>query len=341
MSSIHLTQRIEYSILLENNINKEYYMTKAKSTRRIKTIKHIADTFGKDERIAAKKAVVYKFRSKIDDEPLFADADEGESLMDELPSEKEAEPATEVTPKTIYVRPITKRYDGIKQNVVVFSGGFDSTLILVDLLEKGFKPRLLTFQCEQFGENLHYISESAAQQKILEYLAKKYDYTPSRDYIRLEGDLIGWTGSEPALFQQPFMTSMVSIGGRNNACYHFGYHRGDDFWHSSHNILAAQEHLLAVAGQKNIMFSFPLQYLTKADIIRKLNYYHFPTDLCTFCYSPTYKGRCGRCVACQTYDKAIEEITRTSGAYKKMGADLYYPEGFIDSVPKNSSPWND
>lgn len=322
-------------------------MTKSNNVRSLKTLKHIADNFGKDKSKPKKKE---RFLDKIFDKSeaeLAKDPvemlDEGESPMDDLPSEKEVdlEPAPEVTPRMLDVRPITKRYDGIKQNVVVFSGGFDSTLILVDLLEKGFKPRLLTFQCKQFGENLHYVSEMAAQQKILEYLAKKYDYTPSRDYIRLEGDLIGWTGSEPALFQQPFMTSMVSIGGRNNSCYHFGYHRGDDFWHSSHNILAAQEHLLAVAGQKNIMFSFPLQYFTKADIIRMLNYYHFPTDLCTFCYSPTYKGRCGHCVACQTYDKAIDEITRTSGAYKKMGADLYYPEGFIDSVPKKSSSWDD
>ena len=322
-------------------------MTKSKNVRSLKTLKHIADNFGKEKHKPEKKEhlldkIFDKSEAQLAKE-LMDGSDEGEAPMDDFPSEKEVEvePAPEVTHRMLDVRPITRRYDGIKQNVVVFSGGFDSTLILVDLLEKGFKPRLLTFQCKQFGENLHYVSEMAAQQKILEYLAKKYDYTPSRDYIRLEGDLIGWTGSEPALFQQPFMTSMVSIGGRNNACYHFGYHRGDDFWHSSHNILAAQEHLLAVAGQKNIMFSFPLQYLTKADIIRRLNYYHFPAELCTFCYSPTYTGRCGHCVACKTYDKAMDEITRTSGAYTSTATDLYYPEGFIDSVPKKSSVWDD
>lgn len=265
-----------------------------------------------------------------------------EEALCDVESPKEAEPKFKSVLDTFHeVKPITKKYEGIKDNVVVFSGGLDSTLILVDLLEKGIKPKLLTFRCTLFGTNRHFLSEVAAQEKILEFLAKKYDYEPKRDYIKLEGDMIDWNGSEPYLFQQPFMTSMVSIGGRNNSCYHFGYHRGDDFWHSSHNILAAQEHLLAVAGQKNIMFSFPLQYFTKADIIRMLNYYHFPTDLCTFCYSPTYKGRCGHCVACQTYDKAIDEITRTSGAYKKIGADLYYPEGFIDSVPKKSSSWDD
>ena len=313
-------------------------MTKAKNTRSLKTLKHIADNFGKEKRKSEKKEhLLDKIMAKREEELVG----EGESPMKDVMPENEAEPATEVTPKTIYVRPITKRYDGIQQNVVVFSGGFDSTLILVDLLEKGIKPRLLTFQCGQFGYNRHFTSEIAAQEKILEYLAKKYDYEPNRDYMKLEGDIIGWSGAEPSLFQQPFMLSMVSIGGRNNACYHFGYHRGDDFWSSSHNILAASEHLLAVAGQKNIMFSFPLQLLTKADIIRMLNYYHFPTDLCTFCYAPTYKGRCGECVACKTYDKAIDEITRTSGACKKMGAGLYDPEGFIDSVLKRSSSWVD
>lgn len=322
-------------------------MTKSKNVRSLKTLKHIADNFGKDKRKPKKKEhLLDKIFAKSEEElekELVDGSDEGESPMEDLQSEKEVEvePAPEITPKPLDVRPITKRYDGIKQNVVVFSGGLDSTLILVDLLEKGFKPILLTFLCKQFGENLHYISEIAAQQKILEYLAKKYDYKPHRDYVKLEGDMIGWTGSEPALFQQPFMTSMVSIGGRNNACYHFGYHRGDDFWHSSHNILAAQEHLLAVAGQKNIMFSFPLQYLTKAEIIRRLNHYHFPTDLCTFCYSPTYKGRCGHCVACKTYDKAMDELTRTAGIFEQSPLELYYPEGFLERVPKNSSPWDD
>lgn len=237
------------------------------------------------------------------------------------------------------VKPITKKFESITNNAVVFSGGLDSTLILVDLLEKGIKPRLLSFRCEQFGTSHHYLSEIASQEKILEYLAKKYDYEPKRDFIKLEGNMDDWNGSEPSLFQQPFMASMVSLCGRNNTCYHFGYHKGDDFWNWSHNILAAQEHLLTVVGQKNIMFSYPLQFLTKADIIRNLNYYHFPIELCSFCYSPTYKGRCGHCVACQTYEKATSEIIHMSGTYNSMSNELYYPEGFIAEMKRNR--WRD
>ncbi len=292
--------------------------------------------------VAKKKP--YKAELKVDaedekkDEAELCDAAPDENFCDvELPKEAEAE-FKSAFDKFHEVKPITKKYEGIKDNVVVFSGGLDSTLILVDLLEKGIKPKLLTFRCEQFGTNQHFLSEVAAQEKILEFLAKKYDYEPQRDYIKLDGEMINWNGSEPSLFQQPFMASMVSLCGRSNSCFHFGYHKGDDFWNWSHNILAAQEHLLAVVGQKNIMFSYPLQFLTKADIIRNLNYRHFPIELCTFCYSPTYKGRCGHCVACQTYEKATSEIVHMSGTYNSLSTDLYYPEGFIESV-KRASRW--
>ena len=121
---------------MKNNINKRSHMTKAKNTRTLKTLKHIADNFGKEKRKSEKKEhLLDKILTKKEEE-LVDVLDEGESPMKEVMAEKEAEPAPEVTPKPLDVRPITKKFDGIKQNVVVFSGGFDSTLILVDLLEK-------------------------------------------------------------------------------------------------------------------------------------------------------------------------------------------------------------
>jgi 7-cyano-7-deazaguanine synthase in queuosine biosynthesis len=296
--------------------------------------------------VAKKKP--YKAELKVDaedekkDEAELCDAAPEEVLCDvESPEETHQfkSAAEKVFDRLHEVKPITKKFEDIINNAVVFSGGLDSTLILVDLLEKGIKPRLLSFRCEQFGTSHHYLSEVASQEKILEYLAKKYDYEPKRDFIKLEGNMDNWNGSEPSLFQQPFMASMVSLCGRNKTCYHFGYHKGDDFWNWSHNILAAQEHLLTVVGQKNIMFSYPLQFLTKADIIRNLNYRHFPIELCSFCYSPTYKGRCGHCVACQTYDKATSEIIHMSGTYNGMSNELYYPEGFIEEMKRNR--WRD
>lgn len=136
--------------------------SKAKNTRTLKTLKHIADNFGKEKRKSEKKEHLFdKIFAKKAEELV----DEGESPMEDVMPEKEVEPAPEVTSNPLDVRPITKKFDGIKQNVVVFSGGFDSTLILVDLLEKGIKPRLLSFQCRQFGKNRHFTSEIAAQEK--------------------------------------------------------------------------------------------------------------------------------------------------------------------------------
>lgn len=112
-------------------------MTKSKNVRSLKALKHIADNFGKDKRKPKKKEHLLDKIVAKKEEASGEVLDEGESPMEDVMPKYEAEPAPEATPKTIYVRPITKKYDGIKQNVVVFSGGFDSTLILVDLLEKG------------------------------------------------------------------------------------------------------------------------------------------------------------------------------------------------------------
>lgn len=103
---------------MKNNINKGSYMTKAKAknTRTLKTLKHIADNFGKEKRKSEKKEHLFdKIFAKKAEELV----DEGESPMEDVMPEKEVEPAPEVTPKPLDVRPITKKFDGIKQNVVV------------------------------------------------------------------------------------------------------------------------------------------------------------------------------------------------------------------------------
>ena len=83
-------------------------MTKSKNTRTLKTLKHIADNFGKDKRKSEKKEhLLDKIMAKKEEE-LVDVLDEGESPMEDVMPEKEAEPAHEVAPKPLDVRPITK-----------------------------------------------------------------------------------------------------------------------------------------------------------------------------------------------------------------------------------------
>ncbi len=86
---------------MKNNINKRSHMTKAKNTRTLKTLKHIADNFGKEKRKSEKKEhLLDKIMAKKAEE-LVDCADEGESPMEDVMPEKEVEPAHEVAPKPL------------------------------------------------------------------------------------------------------------------------------------------------------------------------------------------------------------------------------------------------
>lgn len=213
---------------------------------------------------------------------------------------------------------------------VCWSGGIDSTLILIDLIKKGIHPKIITFTCDIFGGSQMREFESSARTNILQYLAKEYSYEPDIfDYseISMMTKNLGSEifGKSVGLVQQPYMMSMISLFCSNNTCVHMGYHLGDDFWTYSYDIISAQKHFMRVEGGKHIEFSFPLKNMTKADIILKLKEYKFPIDLCTYCYNPTYSGRCGHCDACKRFDSAMVEITM----HKKLERDLIYEPGIL------------
>ena len=75
------------------------------------------------------------------------------------------------------------------------------------------------------------------------------------------------------LFQQPCMIALTTIFGQCDSIFYFGYHKGDDFFAESHNILSGSQWLLISLGNKNIKFSFPLRYMTK-DIVRSIKKNH-------------------------------------------------------------------
>ena len=215
-------------------------------------------------------------------------------------------------------------------HAVVWSGGLDSTLILIDLIKRGVQPTVLTFTCDTFGGLHHQEFEKSARTEILKYIAKEYSYEiPMADNISMNYSNIGIGhnvfGKDGGIVQQPYMLSMLSIFSPNNTCYHMGYHKGDDFWTYSYDIISAHKHLLAVTGNKNVELSFPLQHMTKADIIRKLQGYKFPIELCSYCYSPEYSGPCGSCAACETYRKAMQEIAIS----KSLESDIVYKHGLL------------
>ena len=212
------------------------------------------------------------------------------------------------------------------KHCVVWSGGLDSTFILCDLVKNGYDVSVLIFNSINFGkEKLKY--EERARLNIEKYLGKKI---PSQ-YINLEFNGFDIFGKGPGLFQQPFMISNISLMGENDTVYYMGYHKGDDFFSSSYEIMKVSENILKVCGNKNIKFDFPLKYWTKEHIVNACNELGI-TSLCHFCEYPendtTMNGMCGKCTPCQTFKDALDlsDIHKRNGTYKAAIPNYSYLE---------------
>lgn len=204
----------------------------------------------------------------------------------------------------------------IMKHCVVWSGGLDSTFILCDLIKKGYDVSVLIFKSNNFGEEkLKY--EERSRLNIEKYLGKKI----LSQYINLEFDGFDVIGPDPGLFQQPFMISNISLMGEKDTVYYLGYHKGDDFFSCSSEIMKASESILKVCGNKNLKFDFPLKFWTKEHIVNACDEMGI-TKLCHFCEYPendsSMNGMCGKCVPCQTYKDALDisDIHKRNGIRK-------------------------
>ena len=232
------------------------------------------------------------------------------------------------------------------KHIVVWSGGCDSTLILLDLIKKGVDVEVLVFDTNRFGDGKREYEENA-RFNILKTINKKIHINK----ISLDFSTDNVCGTGVHLFQQPCMIALTTIFGQCDSIFYFGYHKGDDFFAESHNILSGSQWLLISLGNKNIKFSFPLRYMTKDIIIGKLESLGM-LDLCHWCEYPDdaidNSGRCGKCTPCKTYSDSLDLLKkhRRNNTYNDIGleyeyANLFNIEGWrdtkelvVDDIPK-------
>jgi 7-cyano-7-deazaguanine synthase in queuosine biosynthesis len=204
-------------------------------------------------------------------------------------------------------------------HTVIWSGGMDSTLILNDLIKKNINVDVIIFKSTFLDIN-KMKAESIAREKYLKHIGK----TIHTNIITLNYEDNPERGETPNLFQQPLMLSLLSVLSKRNTIFYFGYHKGDDFFTFSHEILSGVEWFLSALGNKNIKFSFPLKYSTKEDIINSIEVEGL-TPYTYFCELPGEDLLpCKNCTPCKTY----EEAKVLSDYHKKNNeshlANLYY-----------------
>lgn len=213
---------------------------------------------------------------------------------------------------------------------VVWSGGLDSTLILYDLLKKGVDVSVITFETEVFGLDKHHL-EHATRQRFLQKFSKNKikEYTIKLDFPYT--DVRGYNGG---LTQQPFMISMVALYGQPYTTYHFGYHKGDDFFSYHNEHMKILENINSVMG-KNVQLNFPLKFLHKWEIIDAIQTYGLD-DYVWYCEYPenSKNGKlpCGECVPCKTHEQHSHLLKLNRQSKSNDIVTLSYPENMTDPV---------
>ncbi len=144
----------------------------------------------------------------------------------------------------------------MKEQVLVWSGGMDSTCLLFDLLEKHDKIRIISFVSDMLSSGEE---DTEARKKILKILEKYHigKYT----YMEYPIQFMSY-------YQGSHWFTNLSLLIRNDSEIHMGYIRTDDFWHRKQFL---EEAFYSIQKMDNINSEiiYDYEWKTKEEIIEK------------------------------------------------------------------------
>ena len=191
---------------------------------------------------------------------------------------------------------------------VYWSGGFDSTAILLALCKTFPDKTINTFsvehECASSGK-----ADRAARIRIRKELCKR-GYKISEHNVKIDN----YFGSCSGLAQPVIWFSQIGhlIGRAGIIC--FGYIKGDDFWHYQE---AAKLILQGYNMFKNVIAEetkilMPLEWKEKKDIIKYLRKNNLDM-LCNYCEGNQEDELgedepCHKCHSCKVHDEAVKEL---------------------------------
>lgn len=219
------------------------------------------------------------------------------------------------------------------KNCVVWSGGLDSTLVLHELIkQKAEDVSTISFVSDTFGSRKQELEKHAR----ISYMKNVSKELITNEEIPIVFPYTNIKGKNESLCQQPFMISLISLFGKPNTIYHFGYHKGDDFFsmHSQH--MKVFENISEIMGEKNIKLSFPLKFMNKWEIIDWIEYYGLENYVWK-CETPENSSNgyseCGDCVPCKTF-KEQREVLKLNRMDRAYNTRLVFPDYVFPTVEK-------
>lgn len=189
---------------------------------------------------------------------------------------------------------------------VMWSGGCDSTLVLLQLLaNREILP--------DFIYPVSVIHDSIGEKCFNEERIRK-EFLKSRkinDCINICGDapyINGYGGSPQATLWAGLIAPLLPA----ECTLYFGYVRGDDFWHHKHPFEKALFYLHQVhyGDDGKLIIKYPLEWHTKVDVFEELEDVHkIKLDSLWWCEeNKRDTNPCGKCLPCLTHKENYDKL---------------------------------
>ena len=200
------------------------------------------------------------------------------------------------------------KLDGTNPIYVYWSGGFDSTALVLALWRK-------------YRTTIHTISivhkwvptskrDKAARTRLMKIFAERGIKIENTEInVDRHGVCDGRGLGQPGVW----LSQLGNIASSNiNVC--FGYVRGDDIWHYIKSFRKVWEGFNEIREAKNSSLCFPIEFVDKLDILRYIKQEGLD-KICNYCErdDDDYLGEaepCGTCHSCTVHNIAIKELEK-------------------------------
>jgi len=191
---------------------------------------------------------------------------------------------------------------------VVWSGGLDSTLILGELASSSSGRPVHAIVIDRHPQlQADMLEAQRVAQRAFVSLAKKRGWV-----FKVTRLSIGVAGPGMVSGENPQATlwlHLASLYVSEGDTLHFGFIRGDDFWHTRGGFEAAFRTMCTYKGVSAAL-SYPLEWSRKADVVYRIRSLKIPPRCVSTCESPL-RGRggklgpCGQCLKCEDLARAL------------------------------------
>lgn len=197
----------------------------------------------------------------------------------------------------------------MRDSLVVWSGGADSTLVLYDLARQSSEDhpvRAVSFESDQVaGEKEQFY----ARNRVINALRKRGHHV-RHGTIKIQSS--GPFGFDCHGLPQATMWLYAAQCLREDEDLYFGYVKGDDWWCESARFTTMFEQAQAASGRTGGIYT-PLRYIHKRTVLHRLQEAKL-LDLVWWCGARP-EGRkkarvepCGKCSSCIAHETAVWQL---------------------------------